>query len=48
MEEKLRETTDLLLSIKEAEDDYVEVAILLQKITNPQTRLNALLIDRFF
>ena len=34
MDEKLRETTDLLLSIMGAMDDYVEVPILLQKIAN--------------
>ena len=34
MDKKLRETTDLLLSIIGAVDDYVEVLIGLQKIAN--------------
>ena len=38
---------DFLLSIMEAEDDYVEVPILLQKWQILHPRLNALIIDRF-
>ena len=35
-------------TLSETEDDYVEVPILLQKTSNLQPRLNALIIDRFF
>ena len=38
---------EILLSIMEAGDDYVEVHILLQKMQILQPQINALIIDRF-